>query len=61
MSVYADEVRDFLDEHDRTHRTLTLGSERYGLRVARGRLDRRGKWHGNRPDVFLLWRGRRIG
>jgi hypothetical protein len=39
---------------------MTLGSKRAGLRVTRGRLDRRGRFHGRQPCVFLLWRGRRV-
>ena len=42
------------------HYMLTIGSERAGLRITRGNLDRRGRWHPWRPDVFLLWRGRRV-
>jgi len=42
------------------HWMFTLGNERAGLRVTRGHLDRRGRFHRNRPDVFLLWRGRRV-
>jgi hypothetical protein len=42
------------------HWMLTIGTERAGLRVTRGRLSRRGRWHPWQPCVFLLWRGRRV-
>jgi hypothetical protein len=42
------------------HWMLTLGTERAGVRVTRGRLSRRGRFHRWQPDVFLLWRGRRV-
>jgi len=39
---------------------ITLGSERsYALRITRGKLDRHGRFHGNWPCVFLIWKGRR--
>lgn len=43
------------------HRMLTIGRDTCGVRVTMGKLDRRGKWHAHRPDIFLLWRDRRIG
>lgn len=43
------------------HWMLTLGTEHAGLRVTRGRLSRKGQFHDWQPDVFLLWRGRRVG
>jgi hypothetical protein len=42
------------------YRMLTLGNERAGLRVTRGTLDRRGRWHPHRLCIFPLWRGRRV-
>lgn len=39
---------------------VTVGSERAGLRVTRGRLGRRGRFRDWQPCVFLLWRGRRL-
>ena len=39
----------------------TIGNERAGVRVTKGRLDRRGKWHPWQPCVFLLWKGGRVG
>jgi hypothetical protein len=41
---------------------LTIGSPTRGLalRVTMGSLSRRGRWHGWWPDVFLIWRGRRV-
>lgn len=32
----------------------------YGVKVTWGKLDRNGKFHGNWPCVFLVWRGRRV-
>lgn len=43
------------------HRMLTIGRETCGLRVTMGKLDRHGSWHSRWPDIFLLWRDRRIG
>jgi hypothetical protein len=43
------------------HWMLTFGSEQAGLRITRGTLDRHGCWHPWRLDVFLLWKGRRVG
>ena len=40
---------------------LTLGTERFGLRITRGHLSRRAVFHDNWPDVFFLFRGRRVG
>ena len=40
---------------------FTIGSERCGIRITRGNLDRFGRWHNNRPDVFALWGNRRVG
>lgn len=37
----------------------TLGNETLGLRMTRGKLDRRGRWHPDWPCIFVLWRGRR--
>jgi hypothetical protein len=39
---------------------LTIGTEKLGIRITKGRLSRRGRWHGRSPCVFLLWRGRRV-
>lgn len=39
---------------------MTIGAEQLGVRITRGKLDRKGKFHDNRPCVFVLWRGRRI-
>lgn len=39
---------------------MTLGTQRLGLRITRGKIDRHGWFHPNRPCVFVLWRGRRL-
>jgi hypothetical protein len=39
---------------------FTFGWERMGLRITRGRLFSNGKYHRNVPDVFILWKDRRI-
>lgn len=39
--------------------TLTLGTERWALRVTKGKLSRRSVFRENWPDVFLILRGRR--
>jgi hypothetical protein len=39
---------------------MTIGTERLGLRIARGHLDRHGKFHDNWPNIFVLWRHRRL-
>lgn len=41
---------------------LTVGSPTRGLafRMVMGRLSRRGRWHGWQPDVFFIWRGKRV-
>ncbi len=41
-------------------RMLTIGSERAGVRITRGRLSRRAVWHDRQPCVFLLWRCQRV-
>jgi hypothetical protein len=46
--------------HPPHHRMLTIGTDRAGLRVTMGRLDRQGRFHRRQPCVFLLWRGRRV-
>jgi len=38
---------------------MTIGTERAGLRIIKGRLDRHGRWHDNQPCIFWLWHGRR--
>jgi hypothetical protein len=38
---------------------MTIGTEKLGLRITRGRLGRKGRFHENQPCIFLLWRGRR--
>jgi hypothetical protein len=38
---------------------MTIGTERAGVRITRGRLSHRGKWHPWQPCVFMLWKGRR--
>lgn len=38
---------------------MTIGSERLGLRIVRGRLSRRGIFHTNQPCIFFLVNGRR--
>jgi hypothetical protein len=38
---------------------MTIGTERFGIRITRGRLDRKGKWHPNQPCVFALVQGKR--
>lgn len=43
------------------HHMLTLGKEALGIRITMGKLDRHAVWHPMRPDIFLLFRGRRIG
>ncbi len=40
---------------------MTIGNERLGLRITKGRLSRKGKWHEWQPCVFLLYKGRRVG
>ncbi len=40
---------------------MTIGNERLGLRITKGRLTKKGKWHERQPNVFLLWKGKRIG
>lgn len=39
---------------------MTIGTEKFGLRITRGKLDRHGRFHDNRPCVFLLVGGRRV-
>lgn len=41
------------------HYMLTIGSERAGLRITRGTLDRHGNWHRWWPNVFFLQHGKR--
>jgi hypothetical protein len=42
------------------HRMLTIGYPRIlALRIARGRLDRRGVYHPNQPCVFFIAGGKR--
>lgn len=44
------------------HWMLTIGNpERRALRITRGNLDRHGRWHPWRPDVFWIVDGRRVG
>ena len=42
------------------HLMFTIGTERAGLRITRGHLDRHGNWHLWLLDIFFLWRGRRV-
>jgi hypothetical protein len=41
---------------------LTIGSPVRGLclRITMGHLGRSGRWYGWLPDVFLIWRGKRL-
>ena len=39
---------------------ITIGNERFGLRITKGRLSRRGKWHSWQPCVFWLVKGKRV-
>jgi hypothetical protein len=38
---------------------MTIGTERLGIRITKGRLDRYGRWHPWQPCVFLLWKDKR--
>ena len=38
---------------------MTIGTERFGLRITKGRMGRKGQWHPNQPCVFWLINGRR--
>jgi len=38
----------------------TIGNESLGLRMTRGKLDRSGVFHDDWPDIFGLWRNRRM-
>lgn len=40
---------------------MTIGTDRFGLRITRGKLNKNGTFHDNWPCVFVLWRGRRLG
>ena len=45
---------------DARHWMLTIGLQRFvALRVTRGRLDRKGRWHAWQPCIFLLVGGKR--
>lgn len=50
-----------LEAGERAH-LLTIGSPARGLclRITMGSLSRHGKWRGWVPDVFLIWRGKRV-
>jgi hypothetical protein len=39
---------------------MTIGNERFGLRITRGRLGRKGRWNPYQPCVFWLVRGKRV-
>jgi hypothetical protein len=40
---------------------MTIGTERLGIRITKGRLDRSGHYHPDQPCIFLLWKGKRVG
>ena len=41
---------------------LTIGNEEgRALRITRGRLDKRGRWHAWQPCIFLIVDGKRRG
>jgi hypothetical protein len=50
-----------IDAGERAH-LLTVGSPARGLclRITLGRLDRSGRFHDRQPDVFLIWKGKRV-
>jgi len=39
---------------------MTIGNERFGLRITKGRMGRNGKFHPFQPCVFWLVNGKRI-
>lgn len=38
---------------------ITIGTERFGLRITKGRLDRHGRFHNWQPCIFFLVNGKR--
>lgn len=39
---------------------VTIGTVQCGLRITKGRLSRRGRWHGWQPCIFFLWKGKKV-
>jgi hypothetical protein len=38
---------------------MTIGTEQLGIRITKGRLDRRGRYHPRQPCIFILFKGKR--